>query len=373
MFKQIDSFTLTQGNSVFLDLLRGASAQIVVLGHALFFCGFRDLDTVFGIPIMQDYAVLIFFILSGFLITYSTVNKLKRSEAYGFRHFFIDRFSRIYTGFVPALLFVLIIDTISRYLYPTAYPYGSGYNLRTFVGNLLMLQDIPGTNYLPGGRVISFGSAQPFWTLAIEWWIYLAFGWALLRCYKDRGNRWLNLIIMLPLLIVPSFNLWGGVGNGLMMTWLLGSLAYVLISSGLLNRINKLYLLAISGWLTLIGIVRFMKTGEEYDPVLAFLSSAVILLLVRYFQDFSWPKSLVWFIRKNAAFSFTLYLTHYAVLDILRSAYGSSVAPTVLLITGFLLSNLCAILMGLYTEAILTTVVKRWLYRRFLPGGQLSQ
>jgi hypothetical protein len=33
-----------------------------------------------------------------------------------------------------------------------------------------MLQDFPG---LP---ITSFGSARPFWMLAIEWWIYLFVG-----------------------------------------------------------------------------------------------------------------------------------------------------------------------------------------------------
>lgn len=359
-------FRLTEGNSVFLDLLRGVSAQAVVIGHALFFYGFTDLETSPDFFVMQGYAVLVFFILSGFLITYSTVNKLRRGDAYGFGHFFIDRFSRIYTGFVPALLFVLVVDSISRYWYPDAYPYAAAFNLKTFVGNLLMLQDIPGANYLFGGRMTSFGSGRPFWSLAIEWWIYLFFGWAVLRLLPRRGNRRINLLVFAPLLIVPSFNLWGGHGNGLMATWLLGALAYLVIANGYLHDLSRRHLLLLSAWLTALGVIRFLKTGEEYDPILAFLSTTVILLLIKCLEHFSWPKTLTWLIRKNAAFSFTLYLVHYAVLDILRSAYGTSVSPAMLLVGGFVLSNLCAMAIGLYTEVSLTARVKRWLYQRFL-------
>lgn len=362
-------FRLTEGNSVFLDLLRGVSAQVVVIGHALFFYGFTGLDTDPNVFVVQSYAVLVFFILSGFLITYSTVSKLRRGAAYGFRHFFVDRFSRIYTGFVPALLFVLVIDCISRSLYPDAYPYAAGFNLKTFVGNLLMLQDIPGANYLFGGRMTSFGSGRPFWSLAIEWWIYMFFGWALLRLFPRRGNRWVNLLVFIPLLIVPSFNLWGGAGNGLMMTWLLGALAYLVIAGGHLNNLNRWHIWLLSAWLTALGVIRFLKTGEEYDPILTFISTAVILLLVKSFASFKWSKSMVWLIRKNAAFSFTLYLVHYAVLDILRSAYGTSVSPWLLLLVGFVLSNLCAMAIGLYTETTLTARVKKWLYARFLRTG----
>lgn len=362
-------FRLTDGNSVFLDLLRGVSAQAVVIGHALYFFGYMGLNTDPGVFVMQGYAVLVFFILSGFLITYSTVNKLRRGGNYGFTHFFIDRFARIYTGFVPAIVFVLVVDSISRYLYPAAYPYDAGFNLKTFIGNLLMLQDVPGANYLFGGRMTSFGSGRPFWSLAIEWWIYMFFGWVVLRLLPRRGNGWINLLMFVPLLIVPSFNLWGGHGNGLMMTWLLGALAYLVIAGGYLHELRRRHLLLISAWLTGLGIIRFLKTGEEYDPILAFLSTAVILLLVKCMEDFNWSKSLTWLIRKNAEFSFTLYLVHYAVLDILRSAFGDTYSPAVLLIAGFILSNLCAMAIGLYTETTLTVRVKKWLYERVLAKG----
>jgi peptidoglycan/LPS O-acetylase OafA/YrhL len=360
------SFRLTEGNSVFLDLIRGLSAQAVVVGHGLYFYGFASFTTSPDVFVMQSYAVLIFFILSGFLITYSTVNKLRRRPDYGFGQFFIDRFARIYTGFIPALLFVLLVDSLSRSFYPDAYTYANSFNLKTFTGNLLMLQDVPFANHLFGGRMTSFGSGRPFWSLAIEWWIYLFFGWALLRLLPRRGNSWVNLLVFLPLLIVPSFNLWGGRGNGLMMTWLLGSLAYLIVAGGYLNKLHQRQLWLLSAWLTALGVVRFLKTGEEYDPILAFLSTAVILLLTKAFASYQWPARLAWLIRKNAAFSFTLYLVHYAVMDILRSAYGSSVTPWVLLLIAFLLSNLCAMAIGLYTETTLTARVKQWLYARFL-------
>jgi len=151
-----------------------------------------------------------------------------------------------------------------------------------------------------------------------------------------------------------------------MMTWLLGALAYLVIAGGYLDNLGRRHLWLLSGWLTALGVVRFLKTGEEYDPILAFLSTAVMLLLVRGFTAFRWPARIVWLIRKNAAYSFTLYLIHYAVLDILRSAYGSTVSPWVLLTVGFILSNLCAMAIGLYTETTLTARVKKWLYGRFL-------
>ena len=51
---------------------------------------------------MQNIAVLIFFILSGFLITYSTLRKKTFARNYSIFNYFIDRFTRIYVAFIPA-------------------------------------------------------------------------------------------------------------------------------------------------------------------------------------------------------------------------------------------------------------------------------
>ncbi len=366
MSEQTLPFRLSEGNSVLLDLIRGLSAQAVVIGHGLFFYGYIGLDTDPHVFVMQGFAVLVFFILSGFLITYSTVNKLRKRPEYGFLPYFIDRFSRIYSTFLPALLVVLLIDLVSRQFFPASYPYSAGFNLKTFVGNLFMLQDVPGANLLFGGRMTSFGSGRPFWSLAIEWWIYLFFGWMLLRVLRPARRRWYDLLLLLPLLVVPSFNLWGGPGNGLMMTWLLGALAYLVISGGHLRRLRPWQLVLLSGWLLGAGILRFLKTGEEYDPVLAFVTTAFILLLLQLTANANWGKALTWLIRKNAAFSYTLYLVHYSVLDILRSAYGETWPAWLLLLSGFLLSNLLAMAIGLYTETTLTRRVKALLYQRYV-------
>jgi peptidoglycan/LPS O-acetylase OafA/YrhL len=365
MPEQRSDFRLTEGNSILLDLIRGLSAQAVVFGHALYFFGIIGLDTDPGTLVVQNFAVLIFFVLSGFLISYSTANKIKRREDYGFRTYFIDRFSRIYVTLLPALLIVLVLDTISRQLYPTAYAYDASFNLATFLGNLFMLQDIPGVPQIIGQRMTSFGSGQPFWTLAIEWWIYMFFGWCLLRIFLPAKRRFTDWVVLIPLLVVPSFNMWGGKGNGLMITWLLGSLAYLVIADGYLKVVTRKQSLLLAGWLTVLGIIRFWKTGKEFDPILAFLATAVILLMVHFFATVTWPRLLAWFSRTNAAFSYTLYLTHYSILDLMRAHFGESLSPWTLVFIGMAISTLIAAPIGLYVETTLTARVKAYLYRRF--------
>jgi len=361
----LPDYKLSSGASVLLDLLRGVSALAVVVGHALYFYGFTGPGTDPSVFVMQGYAVLVFFLLSGFLITYSTVNKLRRNPAYGFTHFFIDRFARIYSGFVPALIFVLLLDTFSRYFYPSAYIYESTFDVKTFVGNLFLLQDVPGANFLFGKTMTSFGSGQPFWTLAAEWWIYLFFGWVVLRLLPQRGTWWVNLTVLAPLLLIPSVHLWGGAGNGLMMTWLIGALAYLVMAGKYLRGAGALSLLPLIGWLCAVGVMRFRKTGLEYDAVLAFISAAVLVALLSLCERITWPKGLEWLIRKTAAFSFTLYLIHYSIMDLLRSAVGDGASPWVLVLMSCLLSIVCAAAIGLYTETTLTRWVKKALHNRF--------
>jgi peptidoglycan/LPS O-acetylase OafA/YrhL len=83
------------------------------------------------------------------------------------------------------------------------------------MGNIFMLQDYPGFLFLPDFSISSFGSARPFWTLAIEWWIYLSFGYLILVFLKKDKLSLLNILILLFFSVVPVFNLIIGRGNGL--------------------------------------------------------------------------------------------------------------------------------------------------------------
>ena len=178
---------------------RGA-AQLVVIGHGISFTGIAPYLQQPNFPWMQNIAVLIFFILSGFLITYSLAGKAKNDD-YQYFNYLVDRSARIYTTFLPALVFVLSIDAISVLLSESGYRYWSAFSVKTFVGNVFMLQDFPG---MP---ITSFGSARPFWTLAIEWWIYLFVSAVSFFIFKDRSLPLLACVVVFS--VVPLYNLLG--------------------------------------------------------------------------------------------------------------------------------------------------------------------
>ena len=213
--------------SVTLDLMRAVAAQMVCVGHAfVFFIG----GWPGALPYMQNVGVLLFFLLSGFLITHTLVSR-SQNPNYGFWQFCIDRFARIYSGLIPALFFVVIVDRLVLYITgePTIARY---YTLKTFVANLFMLEGYRGV-FENSLRWAAFGSASPLWTLAIEWHIYM-FAGAIFFMFKT--PRSIPYLIPVALFFgqTPVHYLFGavqadGVGRGLFSLWLAGAAVYFVV------------------------------------------------------------------------------------------------------------------------------------------------
>lgn len=348
-------FRLKENSSLFLDLIRALAAQAVVVGHSL---SFFDLDKYISppnFPYIQNLAVLVFFILSGFIITYSTIYK-RKTGSYSFRDFFLDRFIRIYIAFLPAIVAVWILDLVNIRM--GIYNYSGSFNLKTFFGNLLMLQDYPVFRELHG--ITSFGSARPFWTIAIEWWIYMLFGYLVLRVFPKRKIHFTDIFFLVLFSIVPVFNIYSGRGNGLTLSWVFGSLAFLFISN-FGNTINKKYLLVIIFILLLFCSLRIYQVRRAYDVSLAFLLTVLFYFSIRYFQEteFSLNESLKKFIRFIANYSYSLYLIHYSVVDLVFN-YSNNYEKNKILYSVFaiLLSNLISILFALGTEMHYKKILK---------------
>jgi len=356
-------YKLTQGSSVLLDLIRGVSAQIVVIGHGISFFGIFKFLHQPNFPWMQNIAVLVFFLLSGFLISYTTVRKKLNLDNYSFKYYFIDRFSRIYVAFVPAIIFVLFIDLLSIYVNSEAYSFSNAFNIKTFVGNLFMLQDYSLFNLLPEKFITSFGSARTFWTLAIEWWIYLFFGYLILVFCKRNKMSFSNLLILAFLSVFPLFNLINGRGNGLTTYWLFGSMIYLIASQNILKAVNQnvkiLFAITLSG----LAGVRVIYTMEGFEPIFAFLLAIIMLLLIDIFKEKQFSKKTIKLIQFNASYSYTLYLVHYSIIAFIYAHFRNVGNPYLLFTLGFVISNVVSFGIGYYSETVLTKKVKLLLYK----------
>ena len=177
-----------------LDVLRGVAALYVLIGHArwLLWEGYSEgfklhsemydpfhTILVYGFSVFGfgHQAVMLFFVLSGFVIHYSSIHHYQKTDSFSVSSYLYKRFKRIYPPFIIALLLTFLLDTIgttlgySIYTSTTAFPIinlsiHSDLSWHTLVGNVCMLQ----TLYSP-----VFGSNGPLWSLMYEWWFYMLY------------------------------------------------------------------------------------------------------------------------------------------------------------------------------------------------------
>jgi len=301
--------------SIALDLLRAVAAQMVCVGHAMAFFYVGDwLKPPFA-PWMQNIGVLLFFVMSGFLIT-ATLFRNSENPEYGFGRYFIDRFARIYSGLLPALFFVAVVDWLVAA--PEIAPYTT---LNILLANVAMLENYRGV-FENDLRWPAFGSASPLWTLAIEWHIYMFVGAAFFIA-KLRG-KWLLLIpLALFFCQVPYHYLVrafqdDGVGYGLSYLWLGGGALYLVLSRYCPPR--WVSGLALCG--SILAYALMVQPGKEYDivtyPALIIFVGSIVAVTQRM-------KIMARFggaIKIAADYSFTLYLIHYTVMYSAKTVFN---------------------------------------------------
>ena len=142
------------------EFLRGIAAFYVFFHHTLFQFNIIEKNSLLGrfFSFGQE-AVMLFFLLSGYVIALSLIKK-----DYSFSEYFKHRFLRIY----PILLFVMIVSIILKFLNNDL-----NIDFYSFIINLLMLQDIGSLK--PGTFAEPFLGNSPLWSLSYEWWFYMIF------------------------------------------------------------------------------------------------------------------------------------------------------------------------------------------------------
>lgn len=336
----LDLNSSNNDTSIAMDLLRALAAQAVCVGHALSFFGLQGRAAR-----MQIVGVEIFFLLSGLLIAYTLVTKAAGDETYSFGSYFIDRFARIYSGLVPALIFVLLADAVM--LAVGSYDLYEQYSVSAFFGTLEMRNGYAGI-WRDAIATHSFGSGGPFWTLAVEFHIYLFVG-ALF--FLLRGSR--NIVLVAIGLFFAQLPLWylygqSGDGKGIFALWLAGfAIAFIVGAKSFNVRPS------ISAAVCLIALLIFLskaKNGREYAvniyPWLVLSFGALVAATNRVTLPIGNRTRAV--IRFLAGYSFMLYLIHYTVLyGLERSGLVQSWAG---FFVGVVVANLVAAIIAMPTE-----------------------
>lgn len=206
-------------HSVLISLFRGLAALVVAWAHlrAATFPAFGDVTNpslLFqGLAFSSGFAylaVMVFFVLSGWLVGGSFLNKMNLDRA--LQHYTVDRLSRLWLVLVPTFLVALLAGAVIGAIDPARVSFSADdpYSVTAFIGNMFGLQTI---------LVPSFGGNFPLWSLANETWYYILFP-LLVLVLRGRSIAWrigaLLAIGAIIQLITPAIVLYFSI-------WLIGT------------------------------------------------------------------------------------------------------------------------------------------------------
>lgn len=363
---------LTSAQTVYLDVLRGVAAQAVLFQHLL------QPATAMKAASLQagSIGVSVFFFLSGLLIGHSVASRA--GQDYRFADFARDRFFRIYVCFVPALLLTAAVALAlsSRGLLDDTSLARSG--PLDFIGNLLMLQDYPAFQMLrrlgldSPLYIESYSMSGTFWTLPIEFWLYIAFGVIAytLVLKRDRFDWKLGLLALISF-PVALYHLVTGPGECLTLLWLAGLAGSRVLGvpAWLRSRVTEAQLpaalAALAGTIALLMVLRLLGSRVPMYELQFMLMLGSLLLVGLWAAGLFKEASPGWVAgpaRVVANLSYPLYVTHLAVLALLT--LGSFPVTAEL---GFVAANLVALLFWFLFDRHHKTLAKRFARNRPRP------
>ncbi|EMP9723410.1 acyltransferase [Enterobacter cloacae] len=178
--KSLNYQRLTANQSVSLDTLRGLAAVIVVICHcAQLFINQHLPEYYRFFAVLAQSCVMIFFVLSGFLITKSITGNIARNGVLDLKDYAVKRFARIYPPLVFSFIIVAVLTILSHQLFISAdgslstangwvNKYGFNVDILSYVPSALMSNGFIGD--------MSPKSNSPLWSLSIEVWYYVIAG-----------------------------------------------------------------------------------------------------------------------------------------------------------------------------------------------------
>jgi len=318
-----------------IDLARWLAAGVVAIGHARFplLKGYGLLGPgehpfwVQGWYFVTGYfveAVLVFFVLSGFLVGGMGLGRMKQGS-FDPGSYAVDRFSRLYTSFLPALLLSVLLTWVGMHWFDTtglysgtnptfaekdtALVFAANAGWRNFFANLFMLQNF----FAP-----PYGANPPLWTLSSEFWFYAVFG-LIGASAMTRGVRrvGLTLLALLATLVLgPQFWIYLGM-------WLIGVVAAVIRSPRLPLALPALALLG--------GLLLFRRYADAALAPSDLLRISIqygiclamgLLLLGLRGRKLRWAEWMAPFNKAMADFSYSLYLIHFPLIILLVAVLG---------------------------------------------------
>lgn len=305
-----DQHITIPGNHLYwIDLIRFLAAFAVLACHfrGAFFVDYGSLPgdqqtapvfAFFASTRLGHEAVLIFFILSGFLVGGKSLERIL-NKTFKPLDYSIDRTVRI---MLPLLSSLALFIPICLYA-------DIPINLKDWLGNILSLQGI-----------ICPPIFETLWSLSYEVWFYIlmcAFGYCIIN--KGKAKIYIGIFTL-----IVSFAVFIKLHSYFLFIWLIGAFGYFIIPQK--STVLKYATFILS--CVFLCILQLSSEGGKTIPLLhesrifseLIFSSVFCLFMVQLVLNIPSNKISIKLNRvgtRLAAFSYTLYLTHIPVRDIL--------------------------------------------------------
>ncbi|SFG19942.1 Peptidoglycan/LPS O-acetylase OafA/YrhL, contains acyltransferase and SGNH-hydrolase domains [Novosphingobium sp. CF614] len=303
--------------SVALNVMRGGAALLVLFEHCknrVFgensdFVEFGQLSVIPRLIFNLGHeAVIVFFVLSGYLVGRKLLQTQNAQEA---TRYFIDRISRIYLVAIPAVIFSALVAaalmaTLGISFSQPDRPENCNPDLIDIVGNLVLLNK----TVLP-----TICSNSPFWSIQNEMTYYVFFGVVFMTLYVWKSVRAKIAGFGIAALIVGLMAFEPLNPNNTILYsgfWLAGTLASM--------ESRKSYLGLVCLGLTYAALLAFgVRLNGQFviDVVIMIVIVAAVLLAgkVKLPSQISLPA------KRLSDISFSLYLFHMPVVNALVSIF----------------------------------------------------
>jgi peptidoglycan/LPS O-acetylase OafA/YrhL len=311
-----------------LDFARWLAAALVVISHLRSYIfedfpgmqGARNIlmSGLFFISGFGHQAVIIFFVLSGYLVGGEVLQSFQQG-VFDARAYAVKRVARLYAVYLAALALGGALDWVGAHHFNASgiytnqvgsraleYSVVAHLNWSTLLGNVIFCQGL-----LTG----TFGSNAPLWSLANEAWYYLMFpllGYALL------GRVWRPRLICLGGFAIIAWLVHGPLLT-YFSTWLLG------VAPRVLTKPVLRFVWAPAG--LLLGLLASLRLGllGRLGPLSQdLLLSLAFVLLINSLDHASAAAATRWagLHKKFAGFSYSLYLLHGPFIVLLVAIAG---------------------------------------------------
>jgi len=250
-------------------------------------------------------AVIIFFVLSGFVIHLKQADKKFDFTNFSVKRYFKKRFFRIYPTLITVMLLSLFLDFVTYIFHVNTESVFSKYTYRALFNNLFLL---PNT--------VDWGNNSPMWSLKHEWIFYLTYP---ILLWLNTKNKFISMILLIGLFL--SFVLGFRIPFILniaytLLVWFIGVLL-----ADFYKKSRLFFNTCVPHLLFLITIYPFIDRYDNNNyPILDLTFGLIIagflsILIQNRFKSINYIIEKVSFL---GLFSYSIYLLHYPFLNLIQ-------------------------------------------------------